>query len=869
MAKKNLLLVDSDPKSLRVMEVSLRKTGFSVTTAINGADGIEKVKISAPDLILSDTKMPEMDGFQFCRHLKDDSKLSTVPFIFLTSEKSVDSKIKGLELGVDDYLTKPIYIKEIVTRIKILLEKKEKESLERRDPRSKFAGDLADMGVVDLIQTIEIGRKTGIIHFSRGGSEVGRVYFRNGKVIDAELGRLTGERAVYRLMVWNEGTFVIEFVAIDRADVIELSSQGLLMEGMRRVDEWGRLLEQLPPLETRFVVDHAELSERLAEIPDEVNGILKLFDARRTLFEVVESSDFGDLEAMNIISKLYFEGLIFDVSTREPEEKIAEADKPEVVEATDRDEAAGSEMVPASTPTSTPVPQIVAPSVPEEAPAPEPAAPPAPAPVAVTTSPSAPVVVTASPPTPVVVTASAPAPAPEGPPATAKPRVVLGAAASAPWPYAFQGWTGPASSASAPSVGPTSTQPAAMPTPTPAAPLAAASSAPAEAPAIVPVPKPIPAPLTPLAKIAPVGRELGEASRPSAAGPPPQAATSPMALPRPTTPSGAGDRWPSNSPEIQRFNPAAVVPGAPVPGGVLSRPESDKRPPLIPNSEAYRPTPAPQSPEEAFGLKSSGAVDQDYLDELELPKRRSGLWVGLGIAGLAAAAVVVFVVTRSPSPAGPTPVAPPTASVSPPPNSSPAAGSTAFVGTRDLAPPPIAVPEPTPKPAEPPRVVTPTIASPASEAPAPEPPAKTKAAVPPRVKPAEPTAKPAQAPGADGDDKDVNKILAKATALYHKGAFKLAIVEYKKALAADDTNDKIHTGLGTAYFDTDQNTLAIQHLKRALELNAKNGQALVILGNVYQAMGDNAKAKQSYESYLKVEPSGKFANDVRLILQAL
>src|SRR3989339_963092 len=119
MAKKNLLLVDGDPKSLRVMEVSLRKTGFSVTTAVNGADAIEKVKISAPDLILSDTKMPEMDGFQFCRHLKDDAKLANVPFIFLTSEKSVDSKIKGLELGVDDYLTKPIYIKEIVTRIKI------------------------------------------------------------------------------------------------------------------------------------------------------------------------------------------------------------------------------------------------------------------------------------------------------------------------------------------------------------------------------------------------------------------------------------------------------------------------------------------------------------------------------------------------------------------------------------------------------------------------------------------------------------------------------------------------------------------------------------------------------------------------------
>ncbi|MEL7304403.1 MAG: response regulator [Myxococcota bacterium] len=322
MAKKNLLLVDNDPKSLRVMEVSLRKNGFSVTTAVNGVDALEKVRISQPELILSDTKMPEMDGFQFCRELKHDHRLSGIPFIFLTAEKSVDHKIKGLELGVDDYLTKPIYIKEIVTRIKILLEKKEKESLERRDPRSNFAGDLADMGVVDLIQTIEIGRKTGTIRFRRDDGKVGHLYFRNGKVIDAELDRLKGEHAVYRLMVWGDGKFDIEFGHLDRADVVELSSQGLLMEGMRRLDEWGRLLEQLPALETRFAVDHHELAERLAEIPDEVNGILKLFDAKRTLLEVVEDSEFGDLEAMNIISKLYFEGLIFDVSSRNENDHI-------------------------------------------------------------------------------------------------------------------------------------------------------------------------------------------------------------------------------------------------------------------------------------------------------------------------------------------------------------------------------------------------------------------------------------------------------------------------------------------------------------------------------------------------------------------
>ena len=317
MAKQSLLLVDGDTKSLRVLEVSLKKAGFNVTTAVNGADALAKVETSAPDLIISDTKMPEMDGFELVERLKQNPDWAPIPFIFLTGQSDVEDKIRGLELGVEDYLTKPIYIKEIVTRVKILLQKKQRVALEegKRESRTKFAGQLSDMAVVDLIQTIEISRKSGVIHFVHPDGKRGAIYFRNGKVIDAELGRLTGEDAVYRLLVWSEGEFEVEFKNVRRKDVIELSSQGLLMEGMRRVDEWGRLCEQLPPLETVFEVDYRELAERLAEIPDEINGILRLFDGRRTLMQVVDDCDFADLEALNVVSKLYFEGLIYDASS--------------------------------------------------------------------------------------------------------------------------------------------------------------------------------------------------------------------------------------------------------------------------------------------------------------------------------------------------------------------------------------------------------------------------------------------------------------------------------------------------------------------------------------------------------------------------
>ena len=316
MAKQHLLLVDGDPKSLRVMEVSLKKAGFSVTTATDGKDALEKIQISLPDLVLSDTRLSELDGFELCRRLKSDERLKHIPFVFLTSQKAVEFKVRGLEMGGEDYLTKPIYIKEIVTRARMILQKAEKERFERRETRGGFSGSLSDLGVVDLVQTFEVGRKTGLIRLD--GERSGTIYFRDGRVIDAELGRLAGENAFYRMLNTFEGNFEVQFVPVDRPERIEVSTQGLLLEGMRRLDEWGRMLEQLPPLETVFEIDYRQLAERLSEIPDEVNGLLRLFDGRRPLARVVDDSDFEDLAALGIVSKLYFEGLVREAGGTPP-----------------------------------------------------------------------------------------------------------------------------------------------------------------------------------------------------------------------------------------------------------------------------------------------------------------------------------------------------------------------------------------------------------------------------------------------------------------------------------------------------------------------------------------------------------------------
>jgi len=318
--KHNILIVDPNPQDMQLLEISLRNMGFSVTTAGSSFDALKKIEIFPPDLIISETQLKDFDGFSFCRTVKENPKWANIPFIFLSSERNIQSKVKGLQLGVDEYLTKPIFLVELVARIRILMKLKERESIEKHESRTRFSGALNEIGLVDILQTIDLSKKKGVVNLAHN-DETGAIYFDDGNVIDAEYGQLEGEEALYRMMRWKDGFFDIEFRPIRRERKIELSTPQLLMEGLRRLDEWNRILEQFPPLETIFNVDARELIDRLDEIPDEVNPLIALFDGKKTLEEILRNEIFSDLDTMRIVSKLIFFGVL--VETQGVSEKVS------------------------------------------------------------------------------------------------------------------------------------------------------------------------------------------------------------------------------------------------------------------------------------------------------------------------------------------------------------------------------------------------------------------------------------------------------------------------------------------------------------------------------------------------------------------
>ena len=123
---RRLLVVDDDPGLLLAVSDTLRAEGYSVKTARRGADALTIIAQSLPDLIISDIRMPGMDGYQFVRNLRSNPRTRLIPVVFLTAKDETVDRIAGFRTGVDAYITKPFETEELVTVIAAILERVER-----------------------------------------------------------------------------------------------------------------------------------------------------------------------------------------------------------------------------------------------------------------------------------------------------------------------------------------------------------------------------------------------------------------------------------------------------------------------------------------------------------------------------------------------------------------------------------------------------------------------------------------------------------------------------------------------------------------------------------------------------------------------
>ena len=139
MAKEKILIIEDEKDIVKMLDYNLKKEGFKAFSANNGEDGLDMARKENPDLVLLDLMLPGMDGLDVCKAIKNDAKTTHIPIIILTAKAQEADKIVGLELGADDYVTKPFSPRELIARIKAVLRRvKEKDKL----PEVLRIGDL-------------------------------------------------------------------------------------------------------------------------------------------------------------------------------------------------------------------------------------------------------------------------------------------------------------------------------------------------------------------------------------------------------------------------------------------------------------------------------------------------------------------------------------------------------------------------------------------------------------------------------------------------------------------------------------------------------------------------------------------------------
>jgi DNA-binding response OmpR family regulator len=121
--RSKILVVDDEPEAVELVKFNLDQAGFAVITADDGAEALQKARSHRPDLIVLDVMLPEIDGLEICKLLRRDASTAGTPIIMLTAKAAEIDRVLGLELGADDYVTKPFSPRELVLRVKNLLQR--------------------------------------------------------------------------------------------------------------------------------------------------------------------------------------------------------------------------------------------------------------------------------------------------------------------------------------------------------------------------------------------------------------------------------------------------------------------------------------------------------------------------------------------------------------------------------------------------------------------------------------------------------------------------------------------------------------------------------------------------------------------------
>ena len=239
----HVLIVDDNPLIRDLMRRGMEPHCI-VIDATDGADALLKSIDEPPDLIISDFRMPGLDGRQLFEKLRGRENTRNIPFIFVASRGDIEEKLRpSVGGGVEEFIPKPFFIADLVRQTKKIVDRLHLEKLAKHASRpGVIQGRLEEMSVTELMQSLEMGQKSCRLTLRHKG-ESAELYFVAGQCKHAQLGAAEGDGVVYQTVNWSDGEFEIEFGARSDRETTTHSTTGLLMEAMRIMDEANQSVE--------------------------------------------------------------------------------------------------------------------------------------------------------------------------------------------------------------------------------------------------------------------------------------------------------------------------------------------------------------------------------------------------------------------------------------------------------------------------------------------------------------------------------------------------------------------------------------------------------------------------------------------------
>lgn len=306
---RKILIADPDVNAVRPLTKALRQRGYHVQYAPDGSRALEVAVLRHPDVILFDENCRLIEARSFVQILLTNPRTDDIPVVVTTSSRELDR----FRTFRDGALQKPFNLDEVLSRIDHLCRRVEAARDLKGDAR-EIEGGLSQLPLPDLLQILAMNRRTGRLTLANG-AEKGEIQLSSGQPVNARVGEIEGEKALFRLIAWREGTFAFVPGPAPLRSLVNRVMEDVLLEGMRQSDERERLLADLPPIGQLLqrTPDAADLVE-----PHPVTAeVLQLLRAPRRITEVLDLTDSPDLEVLSAIGALLQRGIIERVAGAE------------------------------------------------------------------------------------------------------------------------------------------------------------------------------------------------------------------------------------------------------------------------------------------------------------------------------------------------------------------------------------------------------------------------------------------------------------------------------------------------------------------------------------------------------------------------